>query len=52
MEKVVTNIVVDNIYRLRESAENPQGKLDQFLNVDKSLISKIERRDECLNCKG
>ena len=43
------NIVGENIRHLRELARFTQDNLASFLDVDQSLISKIEKGERCLS---
>lgn len=45
----MTNIVGNNIKTLRESMESSQSVIAHFLNVDQSLISKVEKGERNLS---
>ena len=42
------NVIGENIRILRENADFTQNSLAKFLEVDQSLISKIEKGERCI----
>lgn len=46
---MINKIVGENIRMLRENAEFTQSNLAHFMNVDQSLISKVEKGERTLS---
>ena len=46
---VINRTVGENVRVLRENAEFTQSNLARFMNVDQSLISKVEKRKRALS---